>query len=166
MSSIPQDRNHLVQLIDSEFAKLWQLIEPLTKADAETGVDDEFTIKDLIAIRVWWSGAVVKWIKAGLAGKTVAIPAKGYNWRQTPALNAKIADDSAAKSFTALRKKLAANKDQVLAIIAELSDDELQELDVFEWTGKWPVMRWVSVGTSTQYAGAARQIRKAHKARG
>lgn len=163
MSSIPRDRLHLIALIDSQFAKLWDLIEPLTKDEALFTVDDDFTIKDLIAIRVWWSAALVKWIKAGQKNKTMAIPAEGYTWRDTPALNREIAQESRTKSFPSLRKNLATNKDHVLALVSELTDNELEQLGVYDWTGKWPVMRWVSVSTSSQYAGAVRQIRKALK---
>lgn len=163
MSSIPRDRTHLISLIDSQFAKLWDLIEALTKNEALYKVDDDFTIKDLIAIRVWWSSAVLKWVKAGQEGKTITIPAKGFTWRDTPALNSKIAEESRTKSFASLRKKLATNKEKILALVSELSNTELEQLNVYDWTGKWPVMRWVSVSTSSQYTSAARQIRKALK---
>lgn len=161
MSSIPVDRTHLISLINSQFDKLWRLIEPITKDEALYTVDDDFTIKDLIAIRVWWSASLVKWVKSGQRGKTMALPALGYTWRDTPALNRKIAEESRTKSFAFLRKQLAANKDHILALVSELSDAELEQLDVYDWAGKWPIMRWISVSSSSQYAGATRQIRKA-----
>lgn len=164
MSSIPKNRAHLVDLVETQFSKLWVLIEALTEQDSSLPVDEEHSIKDIIATRVWWSAAVVKWILAGQKGKNLDIPAKGYNWQQTPELNRHIAESSRDKSFASLKKTLKANKTKVLRVVEGLADDELQDKGVFSWTGKWPVMRWISVGTSSQYAGATRQIRKALKA--
>lgn len=164
MSSIPKNRAHLLELIETQFSKLWAVIEPITEEESAIPVDDTHSIKDILATRVWWSAAVIKWILAGQKGKQIDIPAKGYNWQQTPALNRSIADASRDQSVATLRKKLKANKNKVIRVIDTLTDDELQELQIFSWTGKWPVMRWVSVGTSSQYAGATRQIRKALRA--
>lgn len=164
MSNIPKNRAHLLELIESRFTKLWRLIEPLSEDEGKLPVDEDFSIKDIIALRVWWGESVVKWIKAGQLGKAVITPAKGYTWRQTPALNIAIATKYKTMTLANARKKLRTGKNSVVKTIGTLSDEELEELEVFDWTGKWPVMRWISVGTSTQYDGAARQIRKALKA--
>jgi hypothetical protein len=50
----------------------------------------------------------------------------------------------------------------VLEAIATLPDAELLEVGVFEWAGKkWPVSRWISVNTATQYTSARKFIRRA-----
>lgn len=164
MSNIPKNRDHLLELIETRFAKLWELIEPISEDDGTIYVDDDFSIKDIIALRVWWGDSVVKWIAAGQKGKTMAIPAEGYTWRETPALNRALAEEFDHLTLAAARKKLLATKKRLLKKIAELSDKELEQQGVFDWAGKWPVMRWVSVGSSTQYDGATRLIRKALRA--
>lgn len=163
MSAIPQNRAHLLELIEGRFAKLWALIEPLSEDEGTILVDDFFSIKDIVILRSWWGERVVKWIVAGQQGKAMAFPAKGYTWRQTPALNRALAEEYEEVSLVAARKKLKGAKTKVIKAIGTLTDRELEELNVFDWTEKWPVMRWISVGTSSQYDGGARLIRKALK---
>lgn len=164
MSSIPKSRDDLLELIESRYSKLWLLIENLTEAEGAIMVDDDFAIKDLIALRWWWAEQVILWIKAGQKGRTPITPAEGYTWRETPALNKSLAKTYDSLSLDETRRKLRSSKTKVVKIIHSLSDEELEQQGVYEWAGKWPLMRWISVGTSSQYDGATRQIRKALKA--
>ena len=47
-----------------------------------------------------------------------------------------------------------------------LTDRQLLRVGVFDWSGKWAVLRWVSVNTATQYVSARKMIRRALRARG
>ncbi len=164
MSNIPQNRSHLMELIDGHFDKLLRELEDIDDTSAAAMCDEDFSIKDILAVRVWWSEAVIKWIKAGQQGKTLPIPAKGYSWKETPALNLATAQSSKTKkTYTDIKRKLIASKRKVCKLIESLSDEELTQVGVYEWAGKWPVMRWVSVSTSTQYDGARKLIRKAKR---
>ncbi len=166
MSNIPQNREHLLDLITGHFRKLWKLIEKLDEAQARISVDDDFTIKDIIVIRVWWLQAVQRWIKDGQQGKTFPLPSEDFNWQQTPALNRQTVDQHSSSKLSEAREQLKQLNFELLQLIDSLSDEELTKSGQFEWAGKWPVMRWISVGSSSQYDGAAKQIRKALKREG
>ena len=79
MSNIPKNREHLLDLITSHFRKLWKLIENLDEQQAGLAVDDDFTIKDLLVIRIWWLTAVQRWITDGREGKSFPLPAEGFS---------------------------------------------------------------------------------------
>ncbi|NRA66219.1 MAG: ClbS/DfsB family four-helix bundle protein [Pseudobacteriovorax sp.] len=166
MSNIPKNRQHLIELLEKHFEKLWALIEGLEEADGRVQVDEDFSVKDIIVIRNWWLASVQKWVKAGQKGKEFPLPAKGYSWKDTPALNAMIAETREDETLAMNRKKLRLSHKRLLKLIGALSDSELTEVGFYEWSRKWPLMRWISVGSSSQYDSAAKLIRKALKAEG
>ena len=166
MSNIPQNRDHLLDLITAHYAKLRKLIKDLSDEQGNLMVDDTFSIKDLTVIRTWWLEAVQRWITDGLDGKTFPLPAEGYKWNETPALNLQTAQQHQDTSLHDAREKLHADNYDLLRLISSLDDHQLTEVGVFEWAGKWPVMRWISVGSSSQYDGATKQIRKTLKSAG
>jgi hypothetical protein len=55
---------------------------------------------------------------------------------------------------------------KLIKLIDTLNDEEVTKINQFAWAGKWPIMRWISLGSSSQYHGAAKLIRKALKREG
>lgn len=163
MSNIPKNRSDLVQLIETHFSKLATEFDGLDEKDASLMCDADFSIKDILAVRLWWTRAVMRWVEAGRRGEVPETPAEGYNWRETPALNKNIAQLAAKQPYEEICRELAQEKDALMQLIGSLSDKELTEAGQFDWAGKWPVMRWISIGTSSQYDGARKLIRKAMK---
>jgi hypothetical protein len=163
VSSIPKSRADLYQLIEANFTKLSELLNELEDRHWSRPCDESFTVKEIVAIRLWWTRAVCKWVKSSGSGRSISIPASGYTWRQTPELNLSIAAQSSKQTPKQLMGKLKLAKKNVLLVLDELSDKELTNTGVYDWCGKWPIMRWVSVNTSSQYAGAYRLIKKAIK---
>ncbi|MEM8856320.1 MAG: ClbS/DfsB family four-helix bundle protein [Pseudomonadota bacterium] len=161
MSNIPKNRSDLERLIETHFAKLRSEFEAIGEDDAQRPCDDTFSIKDILAVRLWWTRAVMDWVEAGRRGEVPIVPAKGYSWRETPALNAHIAEQAKAASYDEICQALIGEQPRLRDLIDSLSDQELTEVGQFEWAERWPVMRWISIGTSSQYAGARTLIRKA-----
>lgn len=160
MSNIPKSRSDLFHLIDTHFAKLQKELETIDEAEAQRMCDDTFSIKDILAVRLWWTRAVMDWVEAGRRGEVPAIPAEGYNWRETPALNKSIAEQSQTLSYEHICQALKNEQTRLRHLIDSLSDQELTDVGQFQWAERWPVMRWISIGTSSQYAGARTLIRK------
>lgn len=158
---IPRTRRDLIDLVRTSHDKL---AAELDDAATETVCTEEgWTVRDLLAVRVRWTAMVLGWIRAGRDGETPVTPAPGYGWKETPRLNQDIVDAAGGESFDQLTRALRRGVDEVLATIDELSDEELLEAGVFEWAGKWPIARWISINTSTQYASARTLIRKARR---
>lgn len=126
---------------------------------------DDWSVKDLLAVRVWWTGHVAEWIEAGRHGEHPVTPAEGYSWRDTPRLNADIVRRSRRTSYRAIRAQLEQGYQRVMRIIDALSDDELLGVGVFAWAGKYPVSRWISINTARQYTTARNFVRRALRER-
>ena len=163
---IPTTRAEVTDLVESSFEKLRVEMDNGGAELAKLRCVDDWSVKDLLAVRAWWTDNVVNWIRAGQRGERPTTPAKGYGWNETPRLNADIVRRARHRSYRSIRAQLETGAARVLATIDRLDDAELLEVGVFEWAGKWPVSRWVSVNTARQYVTARTFIRRAVRRKG
>jgi hypothetical protein len=160
---IPKTRRELIDLVDESATKLLQAIDDAEPSVADLPCIDEWSVKDLLAVRLWWTEHVLEWIDAGRRGEIPALPAPGYAWNETPRLNNDIVIASQAESYASIRRRLKRGIERVRSAIDELDDRELLEAGVFEWAGRWPIARWISINTARQYTTARTHIRKAQR---
>jgi len=124
---------------------------------------DEWSIKDLMAVRLWWTRNVLDWVDKGRNGVFPKLPAAGYSWKETPRLNANTVQKSRDRTFTSIVASFHSQYSRLLATIHKLNDDEFLKTEVFEWTGKYPISRWLSMNTVRQYHTARTLIRRTRK---
>jgi len=160
---IPQTRDELVEQIRTSFARLCAELEDTGPELGELHCVDDWSVKDLLAVRAWWAESVVDWIEAGRGGDRPVTPAKGYRWNETPRLNADIVEAAGDQSYASIRERLQRGYERVLATVDALDDRELLEVGVFDWAGKWPLSRWLSINTARQYTTARAHIRRASR---
>ena len=87
---IPRTRAELTNQTRSTFEKLRGELEAAGSRAGSLPCIDDWTVKDLLAVRTWWTERVVDWIEAGKRGEVPVTPAEGYRWNETPRLNADI----------------------------------------------------------------------------
>jgi hypothetical protein len=158
---IPKTRVELIELVTTSFAKLQTELDQVGPALAETPCVDDWSVKDLLAVRAWWTESVLEWIEAGRRGESPVTPRPGYKWNETPRLNAWVVREARNQSYRKVRGRLERGEKRVLATIRTLDDRELLEVGVFNWAGKWPIARWISLNTARQYTTARTLIRRA-----
>lgn len=158
---IPKTREELVGQVERSYRKLRDELEGAPADLPERRCVDDWTVKDLLAVRTWWTERVVDWIEAGREGREVVLPAEGYGWSETPRLNEALVEEDRATPYPELRDRLQTGYERVCRTIDGLSDRELLEPGVFEWAGKWPLARWISMNTGRQYATARTYVRRA-----
>jgi hypothetical protein len=158
---IPTTRKALNELVASTFEKLESELDAEGPEVGNLRCVDEWTVKDLLAVRAWWTESVVEWIEGGRRGESLTTPAQGYGWNETPRLNADIVSRARNEPYAAVRIRLRKGFESVLALIASLDERELLSPEVFPWAGKWPVSRWISINTARQYVTARTFIRRA-----
>ena len=141
-------------------------LERVGPREARLPCVDDWTVKDLLAVRAWWVEALLRWIQTGKRGNNPVTPAPGYRWKETPRLNADIVRAARKDSYRRIRTRLDRSYTRVLATIDTLSDRELMQKGAVEWTGTLPLFRWISIGTSRQYTTARSYIRKALQKKG
>jgi hypothetical protein len=158
---IPSTRPELTELVTTSYAKLRSELDSAGPEVAELPCVDAWTVKDLLAVRAWWTERVVDWIEAGRRGSTPITPARGYGWSETPRLNADVVAAARSESYHAVCDRLDRGVERVLSTIDALDDRELLDARAYPWAGKWPVSRWISINTARQYTTARTYIRRA-----
>ena len=146
-----------------EFEKLRAELEVAGSGVGSLSCVDDWSVKDLLAVRAWWTENVIDWIEAGRRGETPITPAEGYRWNETPRLNADVVKASRRESYRSVRARLERGFKRVMHTIDSLDDRELFEVGVFAWAGNHPIARWVSINTARQYTTARTFIRRALK---
>ncbi len=160
---IPTTRNELLDQLQSSFEKLQAELDSAGVSAAKIACVDDWTIKDLLAVRAWWTENVVAWITAGKQGEVPITPAEGYKWSDTPRLNESIAKKCRRESYRSVRNRLQAGYEEIVEVIDSLDDHDLLTEGVFEWAGNYPICRWLSINTVRQYVTARTYIRRALK---
>jgi len=150
-----------VDMLTIEFTKLMAEVVGKSEEFGSLPCIDKWSIKDLLAVRSWWTRSVVDWIENGKIDNEFALPAPGYKWSETPRLNADIVARSISFSYEQIISDLRIGFERVINTLEELDDRELLEAGVFEWPGKWPISRWVTINTARQYVTARTAIKRA-----
>lgn len=162
---IPKTRAQLTEQLNSTFEKLRVELDNGGPRLAKVECVDDWSVKDLLAVRAWWTENVVDWIEAGSRGKTPITPAEGYEWHETPRLNADVVKASRRESYRSIRARLEKGYERVVRLIGKLDDRELLDVGAFSWAGKYPLSRWISLNTVRQYTTARTFIRRAVRER-
>ena len=156
-----------VESTNEEWERLWQTVDDYAAiaADAEPveQVSEDaidWTVKDILAHLYAWHGLLLTWHKQGLAGLKPAMPASGYNWRQTRALNLALFKEHRGGTLATMRRKLKRSHGQVMALVEKLSEAEFMESGHFEWTGKHAASTYIAPNTASHYRWAIRKIKQ------
>lgn len=165
-SSIPDSREHLLEMVQSTYTKLADELAGGGPGLGELHCVDDWNVKDLLAVRAWWTESVVRWIHEGRHADSLDLPAPGYGWSETPRLNNAIVRGARSEPYEEIVARLQRGYRRVLATIDELEDRELLTPGVFPWAGKYPIAGWLSLNTSRQYATARTFIRRAMRKAG
>lgn len=158
---IPRTRAELTDSVMTTFQKLKVELDGAGATAGSLPCVDDWSVKDLLAVRVWWTESVVDWIEAGRRGEVPVTPAEGYRWKETPRLNADIVKKSRRESYRSILGRLECGFERVMCMIDALNDRELLGVGEFEWAGKYPLSRWLSINAARQYTTARTFIRRA-----
>ncbi|MEO0478945.1 MAG: ClbS/DfsB family four-helix bundle protein [Planctomycetota bacterium] len=161
MSTIPRTREDLLQGLSRAFDKLQATLDEAGPRSSGLLCVEDWSLRDLLAVRVWWAESIADWIEAGRTNTTLDLPAPGYAWRETPRLNDDIVRRSKTDSLRSLRSRLEQAVERVRSQVDELSDRQLLEPGAFEWTGRYALARWISMNTTRQFKTARIYVRRA-----
>lgn len=154
-----KSKRELVERIEREHAAFVELANTIpARRRREPGVWGEgWNVADLYAHLAEWHRLLLRWIEDDRAGRAPQLPAPGFKWDQTPALNREIQSRFARRSTARLVAEFDATYAEALALVKGLSEAELLEPGRFAWTGKLPLASYVAPNTCSHYV-AARKI--------
>lgn len=162
----PKTKEQLLELSQSNFAKLDKLIQSLP----EGGLILEFSkgtlnrnAKDVLAHLHQWHLLMIEWYRVGMNGNKPDMPAKGYTWKTLPALNLKIWNDNKDVSSAQVTIDLKGSYNKVQDIINSHSDKEMFEKKRYKWTGSTSLGAYLISNTSSHYDWAYKLIKRSLK---
>ena len=156
----PTSRASLLDAADTEMARLLDEVEQVPPAARLTpGACEDWSVKDLLAHLHAWHEMFLSWEAEGSSGGDPAIPAPGYSWKTTPALNDAIWRRTRDDDYDDVITRLAASHARVRSVIEGYGDD-LFEARRYRWTGSTSVGAYAVSATSSHYAWATKLIRR------
>lgn len=164
--SRPKNKVELLSLSQKNFDDLNAIVNSLSEED----LNKEFpegtmnrNIRDVLGHIHQWHLMMLGWYNTGIQDKKTDMPAKGYTWKDTPALNKKIWEDNRHISLSAMRWMLEKSHQDIQNIIVKHTDFELFEKKKYKWTGSTSLGAYLVSATSSHYDWAIKLIKKALK---
>lgn len=153
----PTTKSDLLAAADTEFTRLFDVLAAIPEHVREdvafqAPIDDQSrSPRDVLAHLHAWHRMTLDWYRVGMAGDKPQIPAPGYTWRDTPALNAAIWERYRATAYAEAEPLVRASHHEVVDIIAAHSDDELFTKKRYAWTGTTSLGAYLVSASSSHY---------------
>jgi len=136
------------------------LAEIPEKQKSEPGANGEWAVKDIVAHLVEWHNLMLGWYETGVQGEPVDLPAPGYKWSETPALNQRIFEKYKAVDADESEQLFTDSHQRVMSLINQLREEEINIPGTYAWTGKLPLFSYLKPCTAGHYRWAYGLIRK------
>jgi hypothetical protein len=162
----PANQEDLLRLSQHNYQRLHDLVDTFSEAER----DAEFppgtmnrNIRDVLAHLHHWHRMMLDWYTVGMGGAKPDMPAKGYTWKTTPALNRAIWEMYRETSLQDVRQLLDASHAEVQRLIEAHDDEELFTKKRYKWTGTTSLGAYLVSATSSHYDWAYHLIKKARQ---
>jgi len=157
----PTNRAELLDAAEAEYHALLKTVRAVP-ADlrATPGACDEWSVKDLLAHLDEWHEMFLRWETVGAAGGNPVMPAPGYTWSQTPALNEEIFQRHKDEPWDQVVNRLDRSYHRVDEVIASYRNNDLFTNKRYAWTGSTSVGAYATSATSSHYAWARKLVKR------
>ncbi len=159
----PKNKEELLQSSRTKFDDLITFIHALP----EEKKHQEFpqgtmnrNIRDVLGHLHQWYVMLLEWYQIGMQDQKPDMPAKGYTWKDTPALNKQIWENNLNTNLTEMSAKFKKSHLEVYTIIEKHSNNELFDKMKYKWTGSSSLGAYLISATSSHYDWAIKLIRK------
>jgi len=155
----PRNKAELLDSTRSERGKLENKLSGLSPEElVYPGSMGEWSVKDILQHLVDWEQRWIGWYEAGKRGESVVTPEVGYNWRQMGELNEKYRQKYKERQLDDVLVDFNASYEQILDMIEKIPEEEMLTLGIYSWTGKLPLIAWISGNTCEHYQWAIQMI--------
>ena len=162
----PASKDDLLAAIEKERTALEAYLDGLTETQmTEPDLVGEWAAKDVLAHLIEWEQMCLSWYQAGLRGETPELPAPGYKWNQTPALNQMIFEKHRDRPLADILAEFNASHQEIMQIITELNNTQLFTAEQYPWTKKNTLGAYFVSATSSHYLWARKEIQKGFRAK-
>ena len=135
----------------------------LQATELASEVGDRSVLRDVVCHLYEWHRLMLGWYESGMRGEKPAIPAEGYTWKTTPALNDMLRARHADTRLAAAREELLASHRAIHGVIDSHTNEELFTKQLYPWTGSTSLGAYFVSSTSGRCEWARKKIRKFRK---
>ncbi|MEP7199677.1 MAG: ClbS/DfsB family four-helix bundle protein, partial [Chloroflexota bacterium] len=141
-------------------AELEAALVPLSEAQwAQVGAADGWTIKDQVAHVAAWQSLAVRWMQQGLRGEPVDRPAQ-FTDDDINAFNQRLYEKHKGDSSAAVLADLRKAHEKMLAMVASLSDEDINDANRFAWRHGSPLLDLIAGNTYEHYPEHVEAIKR------
>lgn len=162
----PKTKIELMELSQNNYDKLMDFIHKFSKEEQHQDFPEgtmNRNIRDVLGHLYHWHLMLLEWHKVGMTGEKPEMPAKGYTWKTTSALNHWIWEQYNETPLTTIKEMLANSHQTVWETMNQYTNDELFEKKRYKWTGSTSMAAYFISATSSHYDWAFKLIKKAKK---
>ena len=160
----PTNKEQLQQASADQFAKLWKLVDSLSEDEQNAAFlfeDRDKILRDVLVHLHEWHNMMMSWYDIGVVQNGLPeVPGRGYTWRTLPGLNMEIWEMYQDMPLDTAKEKLRDSHDQVMALIAPHSDEELFGRGIYKWTKTTTLGAYFISATASHYDWAMKKIKK------
>ena len=157
----PTTKEQLLVQSQRTMDELMAVVESLSTVQLEmAGTCGEWSVKDILSHLHAWHELFFTWYRVGMAGGKPAIPAPGFSFKDTPALNEKLYRENQDLDCTEVMASLAQSHRQVIALVANHTEDELFTRQYYPWTGTTTLGAYFIGSMSSHYEWAGGLTKK------
>lgn len=157
----PMSKEELIQFSEDEYSNLLAFIAQLTDKQRDSEyIFDNRTTKDIVAHIYAWQLLELTWYTEGMKGHKVEIPAPGYNFKDSPALNEKLYQEHKSVDWEALEKSFKQTHSKLIEIVNKHTEEELFTKKKYTWTGSSNMSVYLRSALSSHYMWGFSLIKK------
>jgi hypothetical protein len=162
----PKTKEELIEVSTVNFHRLIEYIEQFSQTDQEKEFREgtmNRRIRDVLCHLHHWHLLMLDWYREGMNGNKPSMPAEGYTWKTTPALNLWIFESYQETSLEESKYLVKKGFSNLQKLIVSHSNEELFTKKLYSWTGTTSLGSYLISATSSHYEWAYHLIKKGMK---
>jgi len=142
----------IVDLIQSKRQALESLLAGLDEAQMiQPGVENSWSVKDIMAHITDWERRMVGWIEESLRDEVPQRPAPGMSWDDLDRLNEQTYLLNKDRALSAVLADSHHSYERALQVVEALTEEDLVDPGRFDWRGGDPMWHMVAANTWEHY---------------
>ncbi|MDH6354255.1 hypothetical protein M2132_000582 [Dysgonomonas sp. PH5-45] len=159
----PTTKQGLIEAANSQFDKLWKLIDSMPK-EKQLAVfsfeDRDKNLRDVLIHLYEWHRLLQNWLRSNRAGNAVNFLPEPYNWKTYPKMNIEFWEKHQTTPLEDAVTLLKESHADVMKLIEPFTDEELFIKKYFPWTGTTNLGSYCISATSSHYDWAIKKLKK------
>jgi len=157
----PKTKDALLAESQTQFEQLLGVLDALPdKEQAFAPGTMNRNVRDVLGHIHHWHKLLLGWYAIGLKGEKPAMPAEGYSWKTTPALNRMIHSLYEQTPLAEILGLFSHSHSQVQCLIKAHSQEELFTKKYYKWTGSTSLGAYLISATVAHYEWGQKMVKK------